>query len=288
MFVGVGGGMPRVRNDGVEIAYDVDGPTGAPVVAFCEGLGYGRWMWRFQRERLDGYRTIAFDNRGTGESGEPADPGAYSIGAFASDLEAVLSAEGVEEAHVVGASMGGMTAQRYAYEYDRAVSVTLLCTSHGGVDAVPTPEATQERMFEVPADADEREAIRYKMEPAMTGSFWAANQDLVADIVEWRLSSDASEFARNQQAAAVAAFDSTGWLGDLDLPTLVLHGTADRVLPVENGEQIHDVLPESELSLYDGGSHLFFIEEADAVTAEIREHVERVGGEPVESNETEV
>ena len=65
--------MPRVSNDGVGIAYDVDGPREAPVVAFCEGLGYGRWMWRFQRERLDGFRTIAFDNRGTGESDAPTD-----------------------------------------------------------------------------------------------------------------------------------------------------------------------------------------------------------------------
>ncbi|MFC6952577.1 alpha/beta hydrolase [Halorubellus litoreus] len=271
--------MPRVRNDGVEIAYDVAGPPDAPVVAFCEGLGYGRWMWRFQRERLADYRTIAFDNRGTGASEEPADPEAYSIGAFASDLEAVLDAEGVESAHVVGASMGGMTAQRYVHEYDRAESLSLLCTSPGGELAVPTPAATQERMFDVPEDADEREAIRFKMEPAMTESFWAANQDLVADIVDWRLESDASEFARNQQAAAVAAFDATPWLADLDVPTLVLHGTGDRVLPVENGERLHERLPESRLELYEDGAHLFFVEDADAVTADVREHVAAVEGD---------
>jgi pimeloyl-ACP methyl ester carboxylesterase len=278
--------MPRVRNDGVGIAYDVEGPSDAPVVAFCEGLGYGRWMWRFQRERLDGYRTIAFDNRGTGESDEPEEPAAYSIAAFASDLEAVLEAEGVASAHVVGASMGGMTAQRYAHEYDRAESLSLLCTSHGGEEAVATPEATQARMFGVPEDASEREAIRYKMQPAMTDAFWDANQDLVADIVDWRLDSDASEFARTQQAGAVAAFDSTPWLDALDVPTCVVHGTADRVLPVENGERLHDRLPESDLQLYDGGSHLFFVEDPDAVTADVRAHIESEesdAGDPVDA-----
>lgn len=280
MFVGVVGGMPRVRNDGVGISYDVDGPPGAPVVAFCEGLGYGRWMWRFQRERLEGFRTVAFDNRGTGESDEPEDADAYSIAAFASDLEAVLEAEGVEAAHVVGASMGGMTAQHYAHEFDRAASLTLLCTSHGGEESVPIPEETRTRMFQVPDGASEREAIRHKMRPAMTESFWEDNQDLVADIVDWRLASDASDAAREMQAEAVLAFDSTPWLGDVDVPALVLHGTGDRVLPVENGRQVHARLPESELELFEGGSHLFFVEAADAVTAEIREHVEGVGADP--------
>ncbi|WP_439028241.1 alpha/beta fold hydrolase [Haloarchaeobius sp. DT45] len=276
--------MERVKkdDDGVHIAYEVDGPAEAPVIAFCEGLGYGRWMWRFQRRRLSDYRTIVFDNRGTGDSDVPEPPGPdegqetspYSIEAFASDLEAVLDAEGVESAHVVGASMGGMTAQRYAYDYDRAQTLTLLCTSHGGEEAVPTPEATQRRMFDVPEEYDEREAIRYKMQPAMSDDFWEDNDDLVEEILDWRLTSDAPPEARLAQAGAVAAFDSTQWLDELTLPTLVLHGTADRVLPVENGVQLHERLPESSLDLYEHGSHLFFIESPDAVTADIREHVE--------------
>ncbi|MCT9095088.1 alpha/beta fold hydrolase [Haloarchaeobius sp. HME9146] len=273
--------MERVKNDEDEthIAYEVDGPADAPVIAFCEGLGYGRWMWRFQRRRLDEYRTIVFDNRGTGDSDVP-EPAAedeeprYSIELFASDLETVLDAEGVDSAHVVGASMGGMTAQRYAKDYDRAESLTLLCTSHGGEEAVPTPPETQERMFNVPPEYDEREALRYKMQPAMSDDFWEDNDDLVEEIIDWRLTSDAPPEARLAQAGAVAAFDSTPWLDDLDLPTMVLHGTADRVLPVENGKRLHERLPESDLDLYEHGSHLFFIESADAVTAAIREHVE--------------
>jgi 3-oxoadipate enol-lactonase len=270
-------GMPVVVNEGVGIAYDVDGPPDAPVIVFCEGLGYGRWMWRFQRERLDDYRTIAFDNRGTGESDAPTDPSAYTVAAFASDLEAVLADAGVERAHVVGASMGSMTAQQYAHDYDRAVSLTLLCTSHGGEESVPIPEETQARMFQIPEAYDEREAIRHKMQPAMTDAFWAANDELIADIVDWRLDSDASDAARGMQAEAVLAFDATPWLGDVDLPTLVMHGTDDQVLPVENARQVHEYLPNSDLELFeDGGSHLFFIENPDAVTDAIRDHISAV------------
>jgi pimeloyl-ACP methyl ester carboxylesterase len=270
-------------NDGVSIYYEIDGPDegtlggdgGAgsdespPTVVFVEGLGYGRWMWQWQAEPLaEEYRTLVFDNRGTGDSDVPDSP--YSIAEMASDLEAVLADAGVESAHVVGASMGGMIAQRYALDYDRAESLALLCTSHGGDEAVPTPPETQERMFGVPADADEREAIRYKMEPAMSEEFWAENDDLIEQITDWRLAGDATPAGREAQAGGVAAFDASDEVGKIDLPTLLLHGTDDRVLPVENSRLIHEKLPNSELETVDGGPHLFFIEQADRVTDRLR------------------
>jgi pimeloyl-ACP methyl ester carboxylesterase len=275
-------------NDGVSIAYTVDGPRdggaattagdegrGAtdpdvPTVVFLEGLGYGRWMWRWQADPLaTDYRTVVVDNRGTGDSDVPEGP--YTVEQMAADVEAVLADLGAESVHLVGASMGGMIAQRYALDYDRAASVTLLCTSPGGEVAAPTPPETQERMFAVPEDADEREAIRYKMEPAMSESFWAENDDLVERIVDWRLASDAPPSAREAQAAAVAGFDASGELRDLALPALVCHGTADRVLPVENAHLLHERLPDSRLELFEGGPHLFFVEQADAVTGRLRE-----------------
>ena len=275
-------------NDGVSIYYEVDGPAGGsvdaaseaasreagespapPTVVFVEGLGYGRWMWQWQAEPLaEEYRTIVFDNRGTGDSDVPEGP--YTIGEMAGDLEAVLADAGVESAHVVGASMGGMIAQRYALEYDRAASLALLCTSHGGEAAVPTPPETQERMFGVPADADEREAIRYKMEPAMSDEFWTENDELIERIVDWRLAGDATPAGREAQAAGVAAFDASDEVSGIDLPALLCHGTDDRVLPVENSRLLHEKLPNSELETFAGGPHLFFIEQADAVTDRLR------------------
>jgi pimeloyl-ACP methyl ester carboxylesterase len=281
-------------NDGVSLYYEVDGPEGVPAdagrgaasseaaaaggtgdddspptVVFVEGLGYGRWMWQWQADPLaEEYRTVVFDNRGTGDSDVPAGP--YTVAEMASDLEAVLADAGVESAHVVGASMGGMVAQRYALDYDRAESLGLFCTSHGGEEAVPTPPETQERMFGVPADADEREAIRYKMEPAMSDEFWAANDDLIEQIVDWRLAGDAPPAGREAQAAGVAAFDASDAVSDIAVPTLLLHGTDDRVLPVENSRLLHEKLPNSELATFAGGPHLFFIEQADAVTDRLR------------------
>ncbi|UPV99133.1 alpha/beta hydrolase [Halorussus gelatinilyticus] len=268
--------MPYADNDGVSLYYETTDPAENPAgdadtVALVEGLGYGRWMWRWQRDRLaeEGYRVVVWDNRGTGDSDEPDGP--YTVAEMAGDLEAVLDAAGVERAHVVGASMGGMIAQQYALDYDRAESLGLLCTSPGGDGAVPTPEETRARMFGVPEDADEREAIRYKMRPAMTDEFWADNDDLISDIVDWRLEGDASDAGREAQAAAVAGFDASDRLGEIEVPVLVAHGTADRVLPVGNADLLSEALPNARLAVFEDGSHLFFVEQADAVNDKLVE-----------------
>jgi len=277
--------MPQATRDGVSIYYERDESDGdgtAPVV-FVQGLGFGRWMWRWQREAVaDRYDVIAPDNRGTGRSDVglpplvPRLPGmlrglvllklaGYSMSGLAADLEAVLDDAGIYNAHIVGASMGGMIAQRYAIEYTRAKSLTLCCTSHGGPDAAPVPEETQKHMFETPDGATERGIIRHRMRPAFTERFTNRNPHLMDQIIEWRLEEDAGDPAREAQGAAVQGFDVSDRLGRVRVPTLILHGTDDRVVPVENARLLEEKLPNGRLELIEGGSHLFFIEDDDLV-----------------------
>jgi pimeloyl-ACP methyl ester carboxylesterase len=180
---------------------------------------------------------------------------------MASDLEAVLADAGIDRAHVVGASMGGMITLQYALEYDRAESIALLCTSPGGPDAKPVPEETLDRMYNVPEELDERESIRYKMEPAMSDSFPEQYDDVLEEIIDWRLESDASEAAREWQGAAVQAFDVSDRLAELTLPAIVMHGTGDQVVPPENGELLAESLPDARYLTLKDAPHLFFIEE---------------------------
>jgi len=266
--------MPDAYNNGVRLSYDRAGPADADTVVFVEGLGYGRWMWRWQRRALSDYDTVVWDNRGTGDSGTPKGP--YSIEAMAGDLAAVLDDAGVESAHVVGASMGGMIAQQFALDYGRADSLTLLCTTPGGPEEVPTPEETQARIFDVPEGYDEREQRRYKMAVAMSDSFMADNESLVERIIDWRIESDADEQALAWQATAVDEFGVHDRLDELQQPALVLHGTADRVVPVENGRLLAERLPEATYHELDGAPHLLFIERAEAVNDYLREFLANV------------
>jgi len=267
--------MPDAHNDGVRIAYEREGPDDAETVVFVEGIGYGLWMWRWQRRVVaKEYDTIVWDNRGTGDSSTPEGP--YTMAEMASDLSAVLSDAGVESAHVVGASMGGMIAQQFALDDDRAQSLTLICTSPGGPEAAPIPEETQERMYDVPEALGEREQIRYKMAPAMTDEFVASNPDLLERIVDWRLDSDASDQARLWQGAAVQAFDVSDRLDEIRVPALVLHGTADRVVPIENGELLAEGLPDATFHRVDGAPHLLFIERAEQVNDYLRAFLDDV------------
>jgi len=252
--------MPTADNDGVELAYERDGAEDGETVVFVEGLAYGRWMWRWQREQLKGtYDLLLFDNRGTGESDVPEGP--YTVSEMAGDLEAVLDDAGVESAHVVGASLGGMIAMQYALEYDRAASLALLCTTPGGPDAVDTPEETAERMYATPEGMDERELIKHRMAPALSETFPDRYGDVLEEIVEWRLDSDAPERARQWQAGAAAEFDVSDRLSDIAVPTLVMHGTGDQVVPVENGELLADRLPDARYLTLKDAPHLFFIEQ---------------------------
>ena len=280
--------MPTARREGVELYYERVAGDGTPVV-LVQGLGVGRWSWDWQRDALGGTHELLLpDNRGTGRSEAALPPlvprlpralrlllftklVGYSTVGLAADLEAVLADAGVERAHVVGASLGGMIAQQYALDYDRAASLSLLCTTPGGDDALPIPEETLEQMFDVPEGADERETVRHRMRPAFTDDFLDANPETVERIVDWRLEQDAGEVARESQGAAGVNFDVSDRIGGIEVPTLVVHGTADRVVPVENGELLAETIPGARFERIEGAPHFVTIEDSDRVNDLLRD-----------------
>ena len=289
--------MATIRNDGVRIAYDTALPSDTEVVAFVEGWSYGRWMWRWQREALKEYFTLVADNRGTGDSEAPGigmpspldrlpetlrqpliyllHRKKYAIARLADDLEAVLTEVGAERAHVVGASMGGMVALQHALTSDRVASLTLMCTTAGGNMKTLVPEETMTHFENTPESLDERGRLEYLMEPATTEAWRSANEATIDDIIQRRLEQDAPTPVRDAQAMGQLGYDVRDRLDEINVPTLVMHGTADRVVPFERGEALADGL-DAEFETYEGGPHLFFIEEADAVNERLATFLEGV------------
>jgi 3-oxoadipate enol-lactonase len=240
---------------GVRIAWERRG-AGEPLL-LVHGLGYARWGWEPVVEGLArSHEVLLFDNRGIGESHAPAGP--YSASAMAEDAVAVLDAAGLERAHVLGTSLGGMIALQVALDRpERVDRLVLACATPGGPEAAPMPQRTVQLMQEaatLPVDV----ALRRFVENAFATPPEPA---LVERIMEHRLATAQSPTAWAAQAAAGASFDVWDRLIEIDKPTLVVTGDEDAVVDPRNSELLAQRISGARLEVFPGAGHLFFWEQ---------------------------
>lgn len=232
----------------MKIVHEATG-SGPPLL-LIQGLGYERWGWEPLAGPLaESYRVITFDNRGIGDSDAP--PGPYDIGMMAADAAGVLDAAGVTRAHVMGASLGGMIAQTLALEYPGRVDrLILACTTPGG-DAYPLPDATTDLIREAASLPHEESVRRFTANALGTAG-------PLEELVARRLARPQDPLAWQAQAAASVGHDTSARLGEIAAPTLVLHGTADRVVDPRNAPLLAERIPDATLELLPDLGHLFF------------------------------
>jgi|1186.fasta_scaffold32305_2 3-oxoadipate enol-lactonase len=242
--------MNATAPDGVRIAYEVQG-AGEPLL-LVQGLGYGRSGWGPARELLaEHFQVVSYDSRGFGES-EIA-PGPYSTAQLAEDAAAVLDAVELERAHVVGISLGGMVAQELALSHPDRVQTLVLCsTTPGGAAAFPMPAQTVALMGSAP-QLDPEVAQRRFVDNALAPDAPAA---LVDEIVAYRRAHPPDPAGWYALASAGAAHDAAARVGEIGVPTLVVHGTADNVVDVRNATLIADAIGGARLQLFEGAGHL--------------------------------
>lgn len=255
--------MSFVENQGSRIYWDKQG-RGAPVLLIM-GLGYTSDMWYRVRPALSAeYGTIALDNRGVGRSDMP--PGPYSIALMASDAAAVLSAAGVESAHVFGVSMGGMVAQEFALQFPQRVrSLILGCTAAGGPTAVRAePEATQMLMArdKMTPEQAAQAAVPFIYYPATPRE--RIDQDL-AIRRPWFPTPE----AYRAQLQGILSWESYSRLHQITSPTLVIHGDSDRLVAPGNGKLIAQRIPGAKLVMIPHASHLFMTDQTEAANRAI-------------------
>ncbi|WP_411967692.1 alpha/beta fold hydrolase [Haloferax sp. YSSS75] len=244
--------MPTASRDGTDLYYETDGD--GETVVFVGDAGYGGWQWGWQYAAVTGpYEALVTDLRGTGRSDAP--PGPYSVEMLVADLEAILSDAGVRKAHVVGLGLGGMVGLAAAQTTSRVRSLTLVGTAASGADVDADP------LYGAPSDA---RALRESLTPALSDEFREEQPDVVERIVEWRAVEDATPDAWTAQTAAIADYDA-GPLYEVTVPTLVVHGTADPVWPVEGGRALADGLPRGRFESFDGAHHLVTVERSRLV-----------------------
>ncbi|MBA3841266.1 MAG: alpha/beta fold hydrolase [Actinobacteria bacterium] len=236
-------------------------------VLLIQGLGYGAWGWDPVVPGLaERFRVLSFDNRGIGDSDKPAGP--YTARMMADDALQVLDEAGVERAHVVGASLGGMIAQELAVAApERVEKLVLACTTPGGAAGVPMPEVTI-RLFQEAATLAPEVALRRFVQNAL-GTEPA--ESLVDELFALRVANPPDPEGWQAQAAAGTTFPGVD--GAIEAPTLVLQGTSDNVVAAGNAEVLAARIPGARIELFEGAGHLFFWEQPDAFVRIVTEFV---------------
>ena len=231
--------------------------TGAgPPLLLIMGLGLsgGAW-WRSVPTLAKRFRVITYDNRGTGRSTALTYP--YTTEAMADDALAVLKSAGAERAHVYGMSLGGMVAQQLALRHpNRVRGLVLGATQPGGRRAaVAEPEVMSffQRRSELPSEESAWASVPYNYSPRARGRYASR----IAEDIARRLANPFDEQAYRAQMCAAALHNCYGRLARIEQPTLVLHGTADRVIPFENAEMMAARIPNARLRPLRHCGHLY-------------------------------
>jgi pimeloyl-ACP methyl ester carboxylesterase len=198
---------------------------------------------------------ITYDNRGTGRSTALTYP--YTTEAMADDALAVLESAGVDRAHVYGMSLGGMVAQQVALRHPEHVrGLVLGATQPGGRRAwVAEPEVMSffQRRSELPSDESAWASVPYNYSARAR----ARHAARISEDIARRLAHPFDEHAYRAQMCAAALHNCWGRLKRIEQPTLVVHGTADRVIPFENAEMMADLIPHARLRPLRECGHLY-------------------------------
>lgn len=260
---------------GIDVAYERFGDGDKPPVVLIMGGGAQMINWPdlFCAELVGrGMQVVRFDNRDSGRSTQCADApvadvaaalagdlssASYNLSDMAADTVGLLDALGFDSAHFVGMSMGGMIAQTIAIEYpDRLRSLTSISSSTGNPGTGQADPAAFGGLGREPKDRQGYVDWQVRASRALGSPGFAFDEAAVADTA-----GRAYDRGRDQAAmmrhfvAVVASGDRTRELRKLRVPTLVLHGTADRIFHVSGGRATADAIPDAELVTIDGMGH---------------------------------
>jgi 3-oxoadipate enol-lactonase len=242
------------RPDGCRLYHELHGaPDGEPLI-LLEGIGGDIPGWRRNIPRLaEELRVIAYDFRGNGRSDKPDRP--MTIGTLVDDTVDLLDHLGVDTVHAYGQSMGGMVAQQLALDHPgRVRSLILACTHPGSAHAIRSRH---------PVPKDRPWLALY------SPRFPQDHPDHVADDLRTGARNPQPSHAARRQREAVGDWDAYDLLPEIGAPTLVLHGTEDRVIDPANAWILAERIPGARLVLLEGTGHVYHSEQAEAADAAV-------------------
>jgi len=248
--------MPRQRVGDIEIYYEIHG-DGPQTLAMIRGLGSNLTAWYEQVPEFSRhFRVVVFDNRGAGRTDKPDAP--YSIPQMAADTAGLLAALKMERVALLGISMGGMIAQEFAIAHqDRLSCLVLGCTTCGGKESVGA--ATPVVAALVAAENANPEQRKLQIRSGFTEDAIANHREVIDRHEKIRAQYLIPPFAYRRQLEAVMGFDVSARLNSIRVPTMVLTGTDDILVPPANSRLVAGKIPGAILKELPG-AHQFFTE----------------------------
>jgi pimeloyl-ACP methyl ester carboxylesterase len=297
--------MPRAQANGIELEYDTTGDPGAPPLLLVMGLGAQMTAWDVEfceRLAVAGFWVIRFDNRdvglstkvetsegfsvvaaiGAALSGAPVEA-PYLLTDMADDAFALLDHLGVERAHVVGASMGGMIAQTMAIARpERVATLTSIMSTTGNQDVGnATPEALAILMATPPATRDEYVTNAVGTSRLLHGPVLPFDEQRAADRAGAAFDRCFHPAGVGRQLVAIlASGDRTPSLAGCRVPALVIHGDADPLVNHSGGVATAEAVPEAELLTIEGMGHDLPVEKWDQIVDAIVAHTAKASAPP--------
>ncbi len=263
--------MPLAHVGEIELSYERAGSGPSMLVIMGMSGTFDHWDAGFLGDLRSDFDVTVYDHRGVGSSTRLGQE-QLTIAQLAEDAAGLLAALQVDTAHVLGISMGGMVAQELALAHpERIDTLTLGCTYCGGEGSALSSEEVMRRLTEGMSSGVRERAIRAAWEANVSPAF-AANDEAYARFLGIGLRRAVPVVTIMAQMRAIAAHDTSTRLRQLRLPTLVIHGTLDEMLPVQNGHMIAGLIPGSRLEILDGVGHLFFWEQPAHSAELIRAH----------------
>ena len=253
--------MPKVEVNHIQLHYETAG-SGAPVL-LIGGLGADTFLWFRQVGELSRrFQVINLDNRGAGESDKPDER--YSIPMFATDAAGLLQALGIARAHVVGASLGGLIAQEFALAHPALLDrLVLVSTTFGGRRAVAPSLADHIRSLpKLRRSGDLTADTRSMFELLTTREWFRAHPGVVDEYVAWRVAHPQPPRAYERQRAT-SGYSVAKRVAQIAVPTLVVHGGKDRIVPVKNAHLLAARIPHAKLAILPNAGHACMIDHAD-------------------------
>ena len=244
--------------------------SGRPLV-LLPGMATHSGIWPQSFLDALGDDLLLIDHRATGRSDR--DRSAFTVADLADDVVGVLASQGIEEADVLGFSLGGLVAQEVALRRPGLVRrLVLIGTSAGGDESAGLRAEAIEPLIDAMAAFDGERAVRVSWESNVSPAF-AGDAGAFAEWVRVATAAPFALAALRHQYAAVAAHDAAERLGALRAPTVVVHGTRDELIPIGDGRQLADRIPGACLEQIEGAGHLVFWEQPDRIAGIVRRHL---------------